>query len=148
MAIPEQASQPSTDLHDEHVYLGRLLGRLDRDLAGEQIDPALLADEISALVIEMERHFAQEERGGYFAAILEDAPEFQHRVRLLERQHEQFRADLRSMQQLCYGNMWGLDRAGDLRLSFLEFLGQLQDHERAERSLFQEALTRDVSASD
>jgi hypothetical protein len=148
MAKPEPTSPRPAALQDEHVYLGRLLRRLDQDLACEHIDPATLADEISALIIEMERHFVHEEQGGYFATILEDAPQFQFRVQLLEQQHEQFRADLRSMQQLCYGSMWGLDRAADLRLAFHEFVRQLQQHERAERSLFQEALTRDVSASD
>lgn len=136
----------ATHLHVEHADLGGLLEQLGRDLASECCTPAALADELTELLQLLERHFVEEEESGYFAAIRSAAPQYQ--VELLERQHRQFRADLRSMQRLCYARMWGLDRTSELRETFGEFLRSLEIHERTERNLHQEALTRDLGAAD
>lgn len=138
----------ATHLQVEHAYLGGLLEQLGRDLASECCTPAALADELTELLQVLERHFVEEEESGYFAAIRSAAPQSQYQVERLERQHRQFRADLRSMQRLCYARMWGLDRTSELRETFGEFLRSLEIHERTERSLHQESLTRDLGAAD
>jgi hypothetical protein len=140
MSKPQRVPAPGLDLHDEHVYLTRLLERLAEEYSSEQFTAATLADELSVLLVELDRHFLAEEQGGYFAEILESAPRFEKHIQALVEQHQKFLADVKNMQQMCYESMWGLSRFEDLRDSFHKFILEFQQHEHVERQLFQETM--------
>lgn len=143
----QTASPTRVELHDNDLYLSRLLRRIEEELSSKEFTSASLADELSVLLLELDRHFTEEESGGYFAGIVEDAPQLLKQIEALEQQHWQFLLDVKNMQQMCYETMWGLDRSTELRNGLTRFLRQIEKHEHDERQLFQEALNIDLGAS-
>jgi hypothetical protein len=112
-------------------------------LSAREADSALVQTEA-----ELEEHFMHEESGGFFAEILELAPELEERARGLLRQHQQMRKLFRSLRMTC---RWACGESG-ARSGWLaelaEFHRVFDEHEHAENELMYLALQCDMGAGD
>jgi hemerythrin-like domain-containing protein len=123
-------------------------------LFGAQFFPAagLSASEADRLLlqteVELEEHFTHEEAGGFFAEILDLAPELEDRASLLLQEHQEFRELFHSLRQTC---RWACNESGARSgwlAEFVEFYRRFDEHEHAENELMYVALQRDLGAGD
>ncbi|MCC6494157.1 MAG: hypothetical protein IT424_14180 [Pirellulales bacterium] len=85
-----------------------------------------------------------EEQDGYMSVVLEEKPHLEHRVRRLERQHQQFRAGLEELAPEI-DSMQALpeDQFEFLASRIVELLDRVDQHDLEEIELLQETLLCD-----
>jgi len=135
---------------DEHEQIHFYLDRLEKSLEalGSHVEIETLrrlAAEIEGLIERLQEHFASEDEGGLFQAVLDLLPESRSDVGRLSRDHESV---LETLQMARVRAQHGLpSEAPVLRESLQAFLTLLRDHERREESLFARALEREAGES-
>ena len=134
-------------IQGDHQRLKAKLARLHEQLVSACLTPAQTDREFSQVEAEMDEHFGREE-SGFFAEILELAPELNERVLNLLREHKELRQVFRALRKTC---RWACGesgmRAGWLA-EFAEFHQRFNEHEQAEHELLHESLQRDLGAGD
>ena len=132
----------------EHRQLGGRFDQIRAVLSQKQVNMKAVAELLSDLAQVVERHFAHEEKGGYFYEVVETSPRLAGDVELLRHQHQLLRCQLREMcaQVRLAHNSWIWWQA--LRIDFAGFSQQFAEHEARENSLAQEAYTQDIGPSD
>lgn len=132
----------------DHQRLHAKLERLHEQFAAASLSSAQTDRELLQTETELEEHFNYEESVGFFAEVLEFSPELDERVHQLLQQHQEMRAQFRSLRKTC---RWACGesgaRAGWLA-EFADFHRRFNAHEQAENNLLQDALGRDVGAGD
>lgn len=140
MSMPlEKDTRVSTgDVEVDHVFLRKAIGWL-QNTREEAALKALLGDLHEYLVT----HFTVEERaGGFFEAVLADAPHYQSAVSALRRDHQAILAEAESLRAELGDEP---RRASDAHLERAQALARaLEEHERREEGLLQVTLERDL----
>lgn len=134
MADPETIRRQHEEILQHVQELTALKGSADRAATVQRVD---------ALHAVLERHFAAEEEGGYFAELREPRPDLEHRFSMLEAQHEQMLAALEGIRR--DGGSLAMD---ELNSRVTGVLDTLRAHEAAERELLQGAVLRDIGVGD
>jgi hypothetical protein len=132
----------------DHLRLQAKLGRLRERLAAAALTAAQLERELSEVEAELEEHFAHEELGGFFAEVVDLAPEFDERVKSLLKEHRELRGHFRFLRKTC---RWACSESGTRAgwlAEFADFHQRFGTHEQAEHDLLHEALQRDVGQGD
>jgi hypothetical protein len=123
----------------DHAHLRDAWKRL-RQLAGAQGPPAEPRAELWPLILEFGRelreHFAAEEEGGYFDALLEERPELSSPIGRLRVEHQEIAALVAELEASSPG--WN----AELRLQLEQLLDRFQQHERAEAKIIQDFFGR------
>jgi hypothetical protein len=143
-ATPEVAATVESD----HRWLRATISRLEDELIACKLAAADAERELAALARELDEHFRHEEAGGFFAEVLEAAPELQDRVESLRQQHRQLREMVRGLRGTC---RWACVESGARTgwlAAFADFHRLFDQHESAEHSLLHESLLRDMGAAD
>ncbi len=151
MAKPaEQRSQEHhwDELVEEHAQVRDILQQIHNTLALRQSGPQNVTEQLGELKEHVQRHFAHEEEGGYFADVIAEAPRLTATVDALLQQHSQFVQILDGMRESLRrggnSNEWWDGMANQ----FDEFVRQFLKHERAEVRLVQEAFCRDIGTGE
>ena len=136
------------ELVEEHAQVRDILQRIHNTLALRQSRVQNFAEQLSELKEYVQRHFAHEEEGGYFADVVANAPRLIAQVDALLQQHSHFVQVLDGMRESLRcgnnSNEWWDGMANQ----FDEFVRQFLKHERAEVGLVQEALCRDIGTGE
>ena len=105
-----------------------------------------LADHVAQVRDLLKQHFATEEKDGYFANVLNIAPQFSEQVAELSHQHAEFlkqldqlTSSLRSKDVECWDSVCS---------RFDAFVEALQLHEHEENKILQTAFNQDIGAGD
>ncbi len=138
----------------EHYGLEQLLRQLEAAFALARARKWLsgstprLVELVSELHDQIERHFAQEEVGGYMEEALSRAPRFSTRVETLLKQHHELARAVRDLLSRAQG---GRDNPGiwdslddDLRA----LIKKLKAHEAGENHIIEAAFNEDLGLAD
>ena len=145
----EQRSQEHNldELVEEHAQVRDILQQIHNTLALRQ-GAQNVTEQLGELKEHVQRHFAHEEAGGYFADVIAEAPRLTATVDALLQQHSQFVQILDGMRESLRrggnSNEWWDGMANQ----FDEFVRQFLKHERAEVRLVQEAFCRDIGTGE
>jgi hypothetical protein len=139
-------TQPHTQnfalaMAEAHVLLGKSLQELERIAGSPQRrspDAVLLRLQLTAQ--ELRRHFFLEERGGYMAPVLEEAPQFAHAAQELLDEHRHLEESLTAL--IREASRAQVDDGLWTRVA--EWLAQVRRHESRENQIVQEAYNRDA----
>ena len=112
-------------LHEEHMEVIALCGRLEASLAGAQVDPQLIRAALAAIESEVERHFVFEEKELF--PRMKDAGEGDL-VELLLEEHAAVRDAARRFVAAASQTPY----SADLRPAGLEFAERLASHAQKE----------------
>ncbi len=137
-------SQVADAMLREHGELDRLTGRLRRMMSEEALDRCALEAALACVERTLLRHFDLEEGDGYFAHVLEAAPHTHRQVFQLLSEHRWLRQELRRLRGLVNTRF---DQEA-LRAAVVGWLVRLDDHERRENALAQEAFQTDLGTGD
>lgn len=135
-------------VRQDHEELLEWLGRVHQALAQRSDSAEQLVDLLEGLGQHIERHFVDEESGGFFEQVVEQAPRFSERADALRREHERLRAQMAEL--IAAGRAGGASDAWwqQLNDTFHEFSRSLMQHENRENELLQEAYGEDVGSKD
>lgn len=128
-------------LIEEHGHLSEEIGDLRRwwqevaDLGKPRFGE--MAHRVRTLQRSLERHFEQEELGGYLGNVLECFPEMAEEVGLLHDQHEQFSKTLRSLVSRLESETPPFESWQHAGREFEGFLAELSRHESRENAALQ-----------
>lgn len=135
---------------EEHHLIHFYLDQLEKavEALGPQVEVETLrrlAAQIEGLRERLQEHFASEDDGGMFRAVVDLLPESRADVDRLSRDHQSVLENLEmSRVRAQYGRP---SEAPVLRESLKAFLSLLRDHERREEALFTRALERESRTS-
>ncbi len=136
------------ELVEEHAQVRDILQQIHNTLALRQSGPQNVTEQLGELKEHVQRHFAHEEEGGYFAQVIAQAPRFTDRVDALLQQHSQFIQILDRMRQYSRHGSNSKEWWDNITNKFDDFVCQFLEHERGEVRLVQEAFCRDIGAGD
>jgi iron-sulfur cluster repair protein YtfE (RIC family) len=135
-------------VRQEHEELREWLGRLHHALTERTLGGPQIAEMFGALCEHLERHFKDEEIGGFFEQVVAMAPRFVDRTTELREEHAALRAELQGLAK----------RAGDAKVDdawwrelhdgFHAFSRGLMQHENKENELLQDVYDEDVGSKD
>ena len=124
----------------DHAHLRDAWKRL-RQLAAAEGPEAEQRAELWPLILEFGRelreHFAAEEEGGYFGALLDERPELSSQIERLRIEHQEIAALIAGLEASSPG--WN----AELGLQLGQLLDRFQQHERAEAKMLQDFFGRD-----
>lgn len=135
-------------IQGDHQRLQAKLGWLHEQLAAARLTAAQADLELARAATELEEHFTHEESGGFFAELLDRAPQLDERVSNLLQEHRELRVLFRFLRKTCG---WACGESGTRSgwlAEFAEFHHRFNEHEQAEHDLLHEALQRDVGLGD
>ena len=135
-------------IQDEHRVLRELLGQVHQALAEQSKNSEEVSSLFNSLRSQIEEHFHEEESGGFFEQIAEQAPRLEHRAEEVRNEHAHLRD---SISRLCFEASTG-DGSDtwwqQLNEQFHEFSKELMHHEGHEHEMLQEAYEQDIGPSD
>ena len=109
-------------------------------------DVSEMIDQVSS---QLETHFVEEEQdGGLFDTIAEQAPRLVHHVEQLRLQHESLRDLLRQLQRKSVAGDGADSWWEELEGVFLRLEDAMNRHEQAETRLMQDAYLVDIGSQD
>lgn len=126
----------------DHQFLKLALSWLES--AREEGAIASMADD---LLEYLEHHFEAEERpGGFFDAVLKNAPRHESHVAELRAEHAALRESLQAVRKRIEAPY--KEASEEVVADVAAFVKAMRDHERRENALIQDALERDFGAGD
>lgn len=135
-------------VRQEHEELREWLGRLHHALTERTQSGPQIAGMFGELTEHINRHFNDEEIGGFFEQVVDMAPRFADRTILLREEHTALRADLAGLaaraDEADVGDAWWQE----LLAGFHEFSKALMQHENKENELLQDVFDEDVGSKD
>jgi hypothetical protein len=134
-------------VQEDHLALRQRIQHVQQTFHSPSAVPADLWREVRALEDEAAEHFLHEEDGGFFASLLESAPELGPQIAALERQHDRFRLAIGAIKDACRVAAFDLDQLAELAGTFDEFAHAFGEHEHTELQLVQEVVNRDLGAA-
>ncbi len=140
----QRLTRESLEEHQQiHFFLDRLAGSLERlRQQPPDVEPMRnLAAEIESLSERLKEHFAREEEGGLYQAILDSAAESAHEVRRLADQHTRM-LEILEMARI-HAQRGDASDAEPLREDLSGFLEVMREHERVEEALLKRAFNRE-----
>lgn len=143
-----QESPRQHSLCDEHLRLREMLESVRRAISyrpAPRHELGLLFRELAQHIFE---HFEHEEAGGYFAAVIETAPQLRDRAGELLGQHPEMTAQLFELQEVVTNRSVNEQWWREVEELFARFLDLFARHEAAENALLQEAYGDDIGAED
>lgn len=143
-----QESPRQHSLCDEHLRLREMLESVRRALSQRPAPRHELGLLFRELVQHILEHFKHEEAGGYFAAVIETAPQLRERAGELLLQHPEMTAQLVELQELATKSSVNERRWREVEEMFAQFLDLFAAHEAAENALLQKAYGDDIGAED
>jgi hemerythrin len=146
----EQRSQEHNwdELVEEHAQVRDILQQIHNTLALRQSGPQNVTEQLGELKEHVQRHFAHEEAGGYFADVIAEAPRLTATVDALLQQHSEFVQILDGMRESLRRGSNSNESWDGTASQFDEFVRQFLKHERAEVRLVQEAFCRDIGTGE
>ena len=139
---------PHQDVTDQHVHLRNLLEDISRCLGRRDKSRAEVLECLRRLQEELREHFEHEEAGGYFHEVIEIAPRFKPRLDALLAQHPDLKHRLDQLQRTAEREPVDDDWWHAVTEEFALFYDELDQHERGETEMLQDAYTRDVGTDD
>jgi hypothetical protein len=147
MAFDVSRSLSSQGLVQEHRHLRTMLQGIHEELARGQPAGQCVALLLGDLVREIHNHFTREERSGYYAEVLEVAPQLGNQIERLRVQHGELLGSAEHLRSAI--------ASVDAEVHWMEFVEAFHDftfrfleHEVDENSLLHEAYNRDIGAED
>jgi hemerythrin len=107
--------------------------------------PADLATHLERARADIREHFQFEERNGYMASVLQAQPQLERTVQHLQEEHGQL---LRSVNEIITEVGRAPTVTEELRQKVRDWLRSVQQHERSENVLVQDAFNVDIEAED
>ncbi len=146
----EQRSQEHNwdELVEEHAQVRDILQQIHNTLALRQSGAQNVTEQLGELKEHVQRHFAHEEEGGYFADVVTQAPRLIAKVDALLQQHSHFVQILDVMRESLRRGSTSNEWWDGMANQFDEFVRQFLKHERAEVGLVQEAFCRDIGTGE
>ena|GEM_PF-1785283 len=144
--IPETAASQRID--SQHVALRERIAGIRKTLEGQPDKPELVGSQLSMLSEELQEHFLEEEKGGFFDMIRQRAPRLASDTKLLEEEHQEFLGRIRDLittAETCEGSEPWWQR---LKAEFHEYSKGLMHHESLENQLLQRAYNEDIGSHD
>ena len=135
-------------VQEEHRVLRELLVKVHQALTQHQQNIAEVSSLFNSLRNQIEEHFREEEEGGFFEQITDQAPRLEHRADEVRGEHAQLRD---SISRLCFDVATGNGSEAwwqQLEEQFHAFSKELMRHEGHENELLQEAYQQDIGPSD
>lgn len=133
----------------EHAEMRKLLGSVHRVLADRAQSAEEVVSVLDSFLVFLKQHFEHEDqRGGFFAQITEQAPRLSERADSVSHEHETL---LNNFQALRNGAAEGpSDDAWWERLNsgFQQLSKELMHHEHREEELLQESYHEDIGTGD
>ena len=140
MATTREVSVAST-IVDEHKRIVALLQELEK--AREYKPLSHCVRELGEL---LGPHFAREEgEGGFFEEVLEERPEFEHKLKLLHRAHEGMLKTLADLDSAVSEVGRKLDEIDQAKT---DLIMRLRSHEAVERKLISDVYMQDDGLGD
>lgn len=131
-----------------HQELKALLERIDQVLAARSSGIEEACHLLAQLGDQLVKHFALEEREGYFEEAVLHAPQLVAKVNRLLAQHPKMCTQAQSLVAEATTRSGHQDWWDTTRTLFLSFREELLRHERAEDRLLQEAYNLDIGSHD
>jgi ABC-type transporter Mla subunit MlaD len=136
----------------EHQELRRLLHALQPALGSDHPWSRESARELQARLQDLEtclqRHFAQEESGGYLEEALALAPRFSAQASRLLAQHAELLGKLRQALEQAFAAVESPAAWQDLQFKTTTFIKELLAHEADENKIVQRAFNTDLGMAD
>lgn len=140
----DKTSHPGDLSAAQHARLRAQLHDVEDSLAAAT-DRHSRARIVGQLKLDVERHFAFEETGGYFADVLRAAPRLRHEVEQMEEQHSSLLTEVSELERRASADR---TERGVLTQQFDDFRRRLQDHENHENTVTQRAFENDIGPGD
>ena len=146
----EQRSQEHNwdELVEEHAQVRDISQQIHNTLALRQSGPQNVTEQLGELKEHVQRHFAHEEAGGYFADVIAEAPRLTATVDALLQQHSQFLRIIDRMRQYSQHGSNSNEWWNNMTNQFDDFACQFLEHELGEVRLVQEAFCRDIGTGE
>jgi uncharacterized protein YyaL (SSP411 family) len=135
-------------LLDDHRALKTLLGQIDQALTRRETGIPAVSKLLGELGDRLVKHFAVEEKEGYFADILLHAPQLVARANELMAQHPKMCTAADTLLQLSAAEENAESWWQTTRQRFEAFRRELLLHEKSEDGLLQEAFSQDIGSHD
>lgn len=101
-------------------------------------------EQLASIALRLTAHFSQEEEGGYLEEAASLLPRLGPEVRRLERAHTPLLRHAHQLADLTRRAAEGKASLPAVEAAFARFARELQEHERSEDRLVQEAASRDL----
>lgn len=149
MSTATASSSILEQIHHEHERLEFLIAEIRWVLIEpSELHLRLFKGLMGELVPLLEDHFAHEEEGGYFAELIEIAPELSERVEQLRLEHGEMLATVRAINSRLQFADSTPNWFSAIRSDFTDFLQRCEAHQHEENAMAQEGYLRDTGAGD
>ncbi|MBX9791745.1 MAG: hemerythrin domain-containing protein [Pirellulales bacterium] len=135
----------------EHYDLEQLVRQIEEAFGSARIQgwPPTSAPRLTELLTELndqiQRHFAQEEVGGYMEEALSLAPRFSGQAQALLKQHAELSQAVRELQARAKAEVLAWN---SLHADLLTLLKKLKAHEAGENRIIEAAFNEDLGLAD
>ncbi len=136
------------EIRREHDELRVKLGLVHRMLTGRNDPVDKVAESLASLCDQLEHHFLNEEDGGFFDEVSEQAPRLTERSDEIRAEHAGLRTAIRKLKETAQDGDDSADWWSQMDKSFHQFSKDLMHHESKENELLQDAFNEDIAAAD
>ena len=136
------------ELKSAHCELVGLMGEIRHALATDGREADEMSRLIARLCNEVESHFLCEEKGGYLAEAIRQAPHLKFRAEKLHKQHAVLLEQVRRLRDLTHEQLGAHDWWQRVDKLFDTFTDELLTHEAHEDDLVQQAFAHDTGRGD
>ena len=142
---PQENQELIQEIRDEHQALRDLLGAISRTLATGSDGVGEVSSMLSSLRTQLDQHFADEEKIGFFDKVAEKALRLAERTQHLHDEHAKLKSTLKNLAEFVEekSNWWQ-----ETERRFRDFSKELMHHESAENELLMDAYMRDIGLGD
>ncbi len=135
-------------VRQEHEELRNWLGKLHQTLSQRSDTVSEVTAQVEGLIEHLNRHFQDEEDGGFFHQLVEQAPRYADRTNALREEHTQLRAQAADLAAAARSGEGSDSWWQQLDKDFHEFSRFLMRHENLENELLQDVYDEDVGSKD
>ena len=135
-------------VRQDHEVLRTWLGKLHHALTERSATAPDVAALFDGLIEHVDRHFEDEENGGFFDQVVAQAPRFADRTTALRDDHVELRKQVRGLAEVARSAEASDAWWKQLDEGFHEFSKSLMHHENLENELLQDTYDEDVGSKD
>lgn len=136
------------DIRREHDELRVKLRTVNRLLTGRVAAIHQVAESLNSLSDQLEVHFFDEENGGLFQTVCQQAPRFTRRSKRIRAEHAWLLEMFRNVVEIAQKGDGSDEWWKELERAFHQFSINLMHHESKESELLQDAYSEDIGAAD
>lgn len=136
------------DIDDEHKQMRVLLGDVHSILKSRTESVEHVKRAFKGVATYLQQHFDNEDEGGFFAEIVQQAPRLSEPAKQVSQEHARLLADFSELTERAGQGDGTAEWWDKMGTQFHDVSKQLMEHEHREQELLQRAFTEDVGTGD